>query len=386
MTVLLAMDRAPSARRYDAQGFLHLSSSNISKANVCPYMGREIPGWQELGLDGDRVYRLLRHPDEIAKAAPTFDNLPLLSQHVPVDADGIPDDLIVGSTGSQGAFDGQYLTNSLVVWKRGAIDGVESNRKRQLSSAYRYRPDMTPGNFRGMQYDGIMRDIVGNHVALVIEGRAGPDVLVGDENTMKTRTALMTSGALAGLIRPMLAADAQIDLAKPLADVTAANIGDGRAIAEAVHALAAPQLAADKALTIDDVQAVIRAVPTVPLAEDALSVATPAPVPAMDEAAVRTRIDAAVKAATDNLTAIRAAEREVHPHIGEVAAMDSAAAYYEMALDAAKIDRAGITDVNALRAMVRMLPKPGEVAQDAAFTDTASTDDLFKGAKPLIRS
>lgn len=395
MTILLAMDRAASARRYDAQGFLHLSSSNISKANVCPYMGREIPGWQDLGLDGDRVYRLLRHPDELAKAAPTFDNLPLLSEHVPIDADGIPDDLVVGSTGSHGAFDGQYLANSLVVWKRGAIDGVESNRKRQLSSAYRYRADMTPGNFRGMQYDGIMRDIVGNHVALVIEGRAGPDVLVGDENTMKTRTALMTSGALAGLIRPMLAADAQIDLAKPLADVTAANIGDGRAIAEAVHALAAPQLAADKALTIDDVQAVIRAVPTVPLAEDALPVAAaPAPAPkgdsapvaAMDEAAVQSRIDAAVKAAAEGWSTIRQAERDVHPFVGEVAAMDSAAAYYEMALDAAKVDHAGITDVNALRAMVRMLPKPGEVAQDTAFTDTASTDDLFKGAKPLIRS
>ena len=39
---------------------------------------------------------------------------------------------------------------------------------------------MTPGDYEGDPYDGIMRDIVGNHVAKVKEGRAGPDVCVGD--------------------------------------------------------------------------------------------------------------------------------------------------------------------------------------------------------------
>ena len=39
---------------------------------------------------------------------------------------------------------------------------------------------MTPGDYQGEPYDGLMRDIVGNHVALVREGRAGADVVVGD--------------------------------------------------------------------------------------------------------------------------------------------------------------------------------------------------------------
>lgn len=396
--ILLAMDRAPTARRVDAQGFLHLSASNISKANVCPYYGREIPGWQALGLDASRMYRLLRHPDELRAAAHTFDNLPLLSEHIPVDADNIPDELVVGSTGSHGAFDGTYLTNSLVIWKRGAIDGVESNRKRELSPGYRYTPDMTPGNYQGMQYDGIMRSISANHVALVIEGRTGPDVLVGDENTMKTRTALMVSGALAGLVRPLLAMDAKVDLTGPLADVSASTLGDGKAIAEAVHALAAPHLAADKALTVEEIQAAIAAVPTVQIAEDALivgaAVADPAPKPtivppvsvAMDEAAVQQRIDAAVTAATTNMAALRVAERDVQPYIGEVAALDGAAAYYRMALDSAKVSHAGVTELPALRAMVKMLPKPGDlIAEDTKFEDVKH-DDLFAGAKPLIRS
>lgn len=409
--ILLAMDRAPSARRTDVDGRLHLASSNISKANVCPYFGREIPGWQELGLDGSRTYRLLRHPDELAKAADTFNNLPILSEHVPVSAWDHRPELVVGSTGSHAVFENGYLANSLVIWAQDEIDGVTSNRKRQLSSAYRYRPDMTPGNYEGMQYDGIMRDIVGNHVALVIEGRAGPDVLVGDENTMKTRTALMVSGALAGLVRPLLAQDAKVDLTGPLADVSASTLGDGKSIAEAVHALAAPHLAADKALTVEEIQAAIATVPAVDIAQDALTVAASVETTAqrqarevanpqsgsavarsdtqsygMDEAAVQQRIDAAVTAATAANTAIRTAERDVYPHIGEVVALDSAAEYYEMALDAAKVDHTGVTDVTALRAMVKMLPEPGAlIATDTAHTD-AVPEDLFKGATRLVRS
>jgi hypothetical protein len=39
---------------------------------------------------------------------------------------------------------------------------------------------MTPGTYKGQPYDGRMTDIVGNHIALVEEGRAGADVHVND--------------------------------------------------------------------------------------------------------------------------------------------------------------------------------------------------------------
>jgi hypothetical protein len=216
---------------------------------------------------------------------------------------------------------------------------------------------------------------------------------------MKTRTALMVSGALAGLVRPLLAQDAKVDLTGPLADVSGASIAmdDGKSVAEAVHALAAPHLAADKTLTVEDVQAAINAVPVTPIAEDALTVAAPAPAPktpvvkvepvaALDEAAVQARIDAAVAQAASAASAIRTAERDVEPHIGQVAAMDSAEDYYRMALDSANVKHAGIDSLPALKAMVGMLAKPGEtIAQDAAFTETAY-DDLFNGATRLVRS
>jgi hypothetical protein len=92
-------------------------------------------------------------------------------------------DLVIGATGSDAAFEAPFLKNSLTIWAQDALDDVESEVKKELSSAYHYRADMTPGTYQGVPYDGVMRDLVGNHVALVKEGRAGADVVVGDDVT-----------------------------------------------------------------------------------------------------------------------------------------------------------------------------------------------------------
>jgi len=179
---LMAFDRQ-SARSIDADGRLHVSKTNISKANVCPYFGREIPNWQELGLDADKVYRLYRDPDELAKGASTFNNLPILNKHIPVTVDAPQKDNVVGSIGSDVVFDTPYLQASLCIWDAAAIAGVESEKQCELSCGYRYDPDMTPGTTSdGEAYDGVMRNIRGNHLALVEVGRAGPDVVVADSS------------------------------------------------------------------------------------------------------------------------------------------------------------------------------------------------------------
>lgn len=179
---LMAFDRQ-SARSIDADGRLHVAKTNISKANVCPYFGREIPNWQELGLDGNKVYHLYRDPDELAKGAGTFNNLPILNRHIRVTVEEPKKENVVGSIGSDVSFDEQYLKASLCVWDAPAIAAVESKKQCELSAAYYYRADMTPGTAPdGEAFDGVMRDIKGNHLALVEAGRAGPDVYVADSN------------------------------------------------------------------------------------------------------------------------------------------------------------------------------------------------------------
>jgi len=175
----LAFDKA-SVRSYDANGFLHIAVAHISKANVSPYLGSEIPNAEELGLKPKQVYQLLRDPDELAKAVSTLNNLQLLIKHRPVKPDDQKKDLIVGSTGDSARWNDPYTDNSLVVWDADAIEGIEDDTQKELSAGYYYVCDLTPGIFEGTQYDGIMRSIKFNHVALVMEGRVGDDVLVGD--------------------------------------------------------------------------------------------------------------------------------------------------------------------------------------------------------------
>jgi uncharacterized protein len=176
----IAMDRAPSVRRVSEDGDLHVGLSNISKATVNPYWGREIPNFEELGLDPDKKYMLLRHPKELAKAASTFNNLPILYTHKPRTADRHPSDLVVGSTGTDAVYRHPYLQNSLVFWTKPAIDAIENGEQREISSAYHYDPVMTPGVYEGQRYDGWMSNIRANHCAIVPDGRAGSDVLVAD--------------------------------------------------------------------------------------------------------------------------------------------------------------------------------------------------------------
>jgi len=271
----LAFDRK-SVRTIDADGRLHVSVANISKACVNPYIGREIPGWKELGLDSSKIYYLLRDPKELEKGAATFNNLPLLDEHKPVTADDHDKERTVGSTGTDAVFNYPYLQNSLVVWTREAIQGVTSKKQRQLSSAYRYKPDMTPGVWEptGERYDGVMRDIIGNHVCLVEEGRAGADVVVGDsaeelakmakasKKATATRLGLMASATIAYTALPYtLAQDAKpltaMDIMPCFNGVTAKNWKDKKPeVAKKLAALLKPRYsnyAQDEGATPDDV-------------------------------------------------------------------------------------------------------------------------------------
>lgn len=412
--ILLAMDRA-TVRRYDDNGYLHVEVSNISKANVCPYLGREIPNWQALGLDAERVYQLYRDPEELAAAATTFNNVPLLSEHIPVIPEQLPEELIIGSTGTDAAFSAPYLRNSLVIWSAALQRRVENEEQREISCGYRYRADMTPGtNPEGLEYDGVMRDIVGNHVALVFEGRAGPDVVVGD-NTMKlkSRTALMITGALASYIRPRLAQDAKVDISAALKDVDAKSFamdGAPEKIAKKAASLAKKHLAADASIDIDDLTAHLSAIQPLALDEDKIAedededeIAEDEDVdgkqaedenpeaedeeddedddgkkPAMDTATVRKMIAAAEERGAKRVAHIELAKRDVSPLVGEVVGMDSAEAIYRFALDSVGFDANAIKDIKriGLKAMVdrevERAKAPARIALDSASVKRAN--------------
>lgn len=178
----IALD-AQSKRTYDENGFLHVSISPLTRVQVAPYRGCEIPGWQELGLEPERVYRGYRPASELSKpeTIESVNGIPIQLAHHMDYADNPAKNTRVGSTGTDGAFHPPFLTNSLHIQDKNAIDRINDGSMRELSLAYRYKPVFTPGETPdGEKYDFVMTDISANHLALVDEGRAGHEVLVYD--------------------------------------------------------------------------------------------------------------------------------------------------------------------------------------------------------------
>lgn len=178
----LALD-AQSVRRYDNNGNLHVAVSHLTKAQVRPYYGSEIIGWQRLKLEPTKVYYGYAPPEELSKpeTVESTNGIPIQLDHHPDYADDPQLKTRVGSTGTDGAFREPYLDNSLHITVENAIRRILDGSMRELSLAYSYTPDFTSGKTpEGDPYDFIMRDISANHVALVEQGRAGRDVLVQD--------------------------------------------------------------------------------------------------------------------------------------------------------------------------------------------------------------
>lgn len=189
----LAFDAA-TKRRFDDNGFMHVDACHITKEQVAPYYGHEIPDYERFNLDPHKIYYGYRSAEELQKGLETFNGLPLLLHHHPESADEPQKEYRVGSVGTSAEWNAPYIDNVLSITDKVGIKAVKDGVCRQISSAYQYDPDFTKGEFEGKPYDFIMRNIRGNHVALVEEGRAGPDVVVADAqivNPQKGKSVMM---------------------------------------------------------------------------------------------------------------------------------------------------------------------------------------------------
>lgn len=425
----LAFDR--TARRIDADGRLHVDRSHISKATVNPYYGKEIPGYEELGLVPDQVYRLLRDPVELERGAPTFARLPILSKHMPVTVKTMADDeeqkkLVVGSIGSEVVFDAPYLDADLCIWDAAAIAGIETDKVRELSCAYRYVPVMESGEFEGQAYDGKMTEIQGNHLALVEVGRAGSDVVVADRNPFNFKETAMKMSKLGKALfaalcaaSPVLAADSALP----------ALVGSANRKTFKKDEAKAKLLALDASLDSNKLDAVLDAI--LDVEQDPKPVETPAAAADMspvdqccaqisqmlagkcDDATIqqccqcvkdccapgaadmsgmqmtkdgkepgmkKEEVNAAMDGLRKELREAEEARRDVRAIVGDVLGMDSAADVYGFALDHMKVDRAGVEGAAALRALFKVAASKSATPTPRIAQDAGGLDKQFPGA------
>ncbi|HHY1079312.1 TPA: DUF2213 domain-containing protein [Yersinia enterocolitica] len=363
--VKFAFDKA-SVRRYDVDGMLHVELTPISKANVCVYYGKEIPNWEEHGLEPDKAYRLLRDPKELELAVETFNNKPLLNTHIAVSILNPPKESIIGATGSNAVFENGYLKNSLVIWDVNSIIGVENKQQREISSSYRYRLDMTPGEYEGEPYDGVMRDIVCNHVAIVPSGRAGPDVFVYD--SLPTGLKLMSKAKeLMAKILPFLANDANPEeVEKKVEEIIKDDDKDPKTAKDEMTEEEKEKLAKDEAEQAEKEK----------LAKDEADNADKEKM-ANDS---KLAMDAAIKGVEQRHAALRQAERDVRPVVGDLAC-DSADEVYRTALKQMGCTDHATLPSAALQSVFKAYSRPAMANDSAPISHDSRTTvkNFFEG-------
>jgi len=177
-----------TARQTDVNGWYEIKGNPLSKVGVFPYSGAQ------LGLDGDdsdKIFMVYRPEEELSsdECVDSFRLIPWVDEHellgaakeglTPAEAKGIQ-----GVIGDDVFFDKAtgVLKGNVKVFSDKLAKMIEDG-KRELSCGYRCTYDMTSGVFDGEKYDAIQRDIRGNHLALVKEGRMGKDIAVLDHLT-----------------------------------------------------------------------------------------------------------------------------------------------------------------------------------------------------------
>lgn len=340
-----------TARKADTNGWFEVARNPLSKAGVFPYMGRS------LGLTGDaatKLFNVYRPAEELGDPATidSFRLVPLIDDHTMLggeDSGRIPAERkgVHGVIGDQVVFEGDTLYGNLKVFSSALANRI-NHGKRELSCGYSCVYDFTPGIFQGKAYDAVQRRLRGNHVALVKEGRMGPDVAVLDElvftvdakELIPMRKTLFATAAIAALTA-----------------AKAANVPQ-----EVIDACDAAVKAAEKEPDADDMTADAKA--KIKAAEDAKA--------------------AAEKEAADAKAAQKTAEDALAAKAGELKTAQDALATATGGQDAAEL----ATQVAALTGEVAALKEAAgkAVGMDEAtmFASLSKRDTLVTRLKPHV--
>ena len=340
-------------RMVDADGVLTVPGVIAKAANIQEYRA------SELGLDGDpnRIVKLYRPREEVAKSAPTFARRPLTNLHPPgkwIDSKNW-DRYAVGDSDATVDMQGDNMTTVLMFRKQSAIDDLVSGKRTGLSNGYKFRLDdsktTTP---EGLAVDGWMTDIRGNHIALVDRGRGGPGCVVADEDEpkdkpMATRITKIGKHSCELELSAADAAEAQnAEIEKMAADQKAAETMASESEKRAVDAEAQVKSHLDKIKALDTEIAELKKIPAAPT-DEAIEKAAEVRQAVIGDAAI---LAPDLKSAGKSVDAIRreALTTASAKHTNVKAVADSVLGAEMDKADAGKVEAAFLAAVSILRA------------------------------------
>lgn len=178
-------DTGETFRIYDDNGFFEIEENPITKVGVFEYSGAQISP----NLDPDKIYKVYRPAEELEseETINSFRLAPFIDEHAmlgsekdgktPAEKKGVH-----GVIGDKVKFDPNsgYLVGNLKIFSDSLPKKIDEYGKREISAGYHCDFMNEPGIYDGEFYDFVQRNIRGNHIALVKEGRSGPDVAVKD--------------------------------------------------------------------------------------------------------------------------------------------------------------------------------------------------------------
>lgn len=175
-------DSEESKREKDINGYIEVKENPISKVGVFEYSGKQISD----ELEPDKIYNVYRPQEELEseECIRSFRLVPLIDDHEMLGDEDLgftsPEKKgVQGVIGEDVFFKDGYLLGNLKIFSE-SLKRLIDNGKKDLSIGYRCKYEITSGDYDGVPYDAIQREIRGNHIALVDEGRSGRDVSVLD--------------------------------------------------------------------------------------------------------------------------------------------------------------------------------------------------------------
>lgn len=162
----------------DNNGFWEIKHNPISKVGVFPYLGRSISD----ECEPNKVYYVYRPATTLSQSVETWDNppKPFINDHEML-GEGFSkiDDRPVQGVIHNPVFEDDILYADISVYSESLKKKIEDGKK-ELSLGYFCKYRKEKGVYKGQAYDYVQEDMVGNHIALVDNGRCGSDVKVFD--------------------------------------------------------------------------------------------------------------------------------------------------------------------------------------------------------------
>lgn len=173
----MPLENVESNRIEQPAGYLLIEDNPIICAGIFPYLGKQLPD----AAEPERIYNVYRPLEELTKpeTLESFKGLPITDEHAMLgDRYGVAPE----QKGVHGAIldsikvIGNNILAPISIFSTSLKSLIDAGKK-GLSLGYNCVFNKVIGEYEGIRYDYIQRDIRGNHLALVTQGRNGTVVL-----------------------------------------------------------------------------------------------------------------------------------------------------------------------------------------------------------------